>query len=199
VLKASTLLNDACVALCEGQHLDLSFESRDAVSMAEYQAMIVGKTASLLGASAAIGALAGGAPDDAVNAFTRCGLLLGLAFQVQDDVLGTWGDTALTGKPAGDDIRSRKKSFPVVYAMEHLEGARGERLRAIYASREPMTEDEFEDVLAALDDAGAHDAARTAAQAHASEALTALASLDLAAGPRSEIAALAEFFVQRSA
>jgi len=78
VVEAAQLLNDACVTLCEGQYADLGFESRERVSRAEYEAMIGGKTAALLGASAAIGALAAGAARDAVQAFARCGTGVGL-------------------------------------------------------------------------------------------------------------------------
>ncbi len=112
VIDAARTLDDACVALCEGQHADIEFEQRAEVSLAEYEAMIAGKTAALLGASMAIGAIAGGADAATVEAMGECGRLLGLAFQVQDDVLGIWGESAVTGKPVADDIRSRKKSFP---------------------------------------------------------------------------------------
>ncbi len=136
VVEAAAALNEACVALCEGQHADIGFEARDAVSLAEYEAMIAGKTASLIAASMAIGAIAGGADAATTKALEECGRRLGMAFQVQDDVLGVWGDAVLTGKPVADDIRSRKKSFPVAWAFENLRGEAARTLARIYESAE---------------------------------------------------------------
>lgn len=199
-LDAARILNEACVALCEGQYADIGFETRDRVALAEYEAMIRGKTSALLGAAAAIGALAGGANDAAVAAFQRCGELLGLAFQIQDDVLGIWGESAATGKPVADDIRSKKKSFPVVYAFEQLDAGLQRDLAAIYA-KDRMTDGDVADVLGLLA-AGAGDARRTAvasAKRHSNAALEALAPLDLDADHRADIEALASFFVSRTA
>jgi len=197
VLDAARRLNDACIALCEGQHRDIAFEGRATVSLAEYEAMIGGKTAALLSAAAAIGAVAAGAPAATVEALGECGRLLGLAFQVQDDVLGAWGDPRVTGKSAADDIRMKKKAFPAVYALEHLDADGRERLLALYA--QPSLPDA--DVAAVLDlfeRAGARDGAGAAARAYAGAALAAIRETDLEPERRADIAALAEFFVDRS-
>jgi geranylgeranyl diphosphate synthase type I len=170
VLDAAHLLDDACVALCEGQYADIGFESRADVSLREYEAMIAGKTAALLGASAAIGAIAADADAATVAAIGECGRLRGLAFQVQDDVLGIWGEADVTGKPVADDIRSRKKSFPVVYAFERLGAAPLDELRTIYASPQ-VSDDAVEPVLALLEQAGGGRAAAAAAERWASAAL----------------------------
>ena len=198
VLEAARILDEACVALCEGQFADIGFETRERVSPQENEAMITGKTAALLGASAAIGAIAAGADAATVAAIGECGRLLGLAFQVQDDVLGIWGEAGVTGKPVADDIRSRKKSFPVVYAFEHLAPASLEKLRAIYASP-PMSEDAVEQMLALLDEAGARAAATADAERWACAALDAVAPLRLHPERRRDIEALASFFVHRRA
>lgn len=198
VLDASRLLNDACIALCEGQYADLSFESRAHVTRAEYEAMIGGKTSALLGAAAAIGALAGGGAADATTAFTEFGLRLGLAFQIRDDALAVWGEANRTGKPVADDIRSRKKSFPIVYAFEHLGTEQGFALGRIYA--EPtIGEPDVEIVLGLLDAAGAREAATAAAQSWAGAALDPIAPLALDAERRADLEALARFSVNRSA
>lgn len=197
VVEAARLLNDACVTLCEGQYADIGFETRERVSQAEYEAMIAGKTAALLGAAAAIGALVGGADRSGVQAFARCGMLLGLAFQVQDDVLGMWGDAAATGKPVGDDIRSRKKSFPVVYALDHLDETSRIELRRLYAGAPPDGGD-VPRVLALLERAGAREAATERALRYADEAVDALDGLKLVDARRTEIEAMAAFFVRRT-
>ena len=198
VLEAARTLNDACVRLCEGQYADIGFETRASVSLQEYEAMIAGKTGALLGASAQIGAIAGGADHETVAALGECGRLLGLAFQVQDDVLGIWGEAAITGKPVADDIRSRKKSFPVVFAVEHLPPARSQELQRIYAL--PSIDDaEVDAVLELLRECGAPAASTARAERWAREAVEVLAPLDLEPERRDEIEALAAFFVHRSA
>ena len=118
-LAALELFTHTCVELTEGQHLDMRFEQRVTVQTPEYMRMIEGKTASLIGAAVAIGALIGGATDAQDQALQRFGQAMGLAFQIQDDILGIWGDPAVTGKAAGNDILRRKKSLPLLYALNH--------------------------------------------------------------------------------
>jgi geranylgeranyl diphosphate synthase type I len=195
VLEASRVLNEACVVLCEGQHADISFEARHRVSLAEYEAMIAGKTAALLGASAQIGAIAGGADDATAAALGACARMLGMGFQVQDDVLGIWGDEVLTGKPVADDIRAKKRSFPVVWAFEHASAAARERLDALYSGE--MTDPAVDETVALLDDCGARDASTDAANRWVSEGLRWLIGLELELARREEIEALAAFFVTR--
>lgn len=195
VLRAAGLLNDACLRLCEGQYLDLEFERRAEVSRAEYTAMIDGKTASLTAASAAIGAVAGGADDATVTAFQRFGRTLGLAFQVQDDYLGAWGLEEDTGKP-GADIRDRKKSFPVVYALEAASPEDRGGLRELYA-RPELDDGGVEQALAVLDRCGARKATRQEAQRLAAEAVAGLDALGLETGDREDLAALARYVAER--
>jgi geranylgeranyl diphosphate synthase type I len=196
VFAAATALNEACIYLCEGQHMDIGFETRERVTQAEYEKMISGKTAALLGASMAIGAIAGGADDATVAAFSECGRLLGRAFQVQDDVLGIWGEADVTGKPVADDIRSKKKSFPIVWAFEHAAGEDLARLERAYAG--PMTDAAVDDVLAVLDVIGAREVSTAEARRWADRAIDLLRPLSLNEQRRADIEAIAAFFVQRS-
>ncbi|HET7923659.1 MAG TPA: polyprenyl synthetase family protein [Rhodanobacteraceae bacterium] len=197
VLAAASMLNDACIALCEGQHDDLGFEARERVSQAEYEAMIAGKTAALLGAAAGIGAIAGVADDTTVAALALTGIRLGMAFQIQDDVLGIWGEASETGKPASDDIRSRKKSFPIVYAFDHLDDDALAELRRVYAS--PASDTDVPDVLALLDSVNARAASTAQAEQWAAQAIETLRPLELDPERRAEIEAIAAFFVHRRA
>lgn len=123
VVPARTLdilqeLNSACLQLTFGQHLDLAFESRAEVSTAEYLAMIRGKTASLIAAATAVGAMLSNlAAPRQIEYYRDFGLNLGMAFQLQDDVLGIWGSPSVTGKPAGDDLTFKKKTLPVIIGL----------------------------------------------------------------------------------
>jgi geranylgeranyl diphosphate synthase type I len=114
---ASAALADATSAMIAGQADDIAFESRRDVTVEQCMAMSAAKTGALLGCAASIGAILAGAPDATVGALRDYGRHLGLAFQAVDDLLGIWGDPARTGKPAGSDLRQRKKSMPVVAAL----------------------------------------------------------------------------------
>jgi geranylgeranyl diphosphate synthase type I len=196
VLEAARLLDEATLALCEGQNLDLEFEERLDVTCDDYLAMVSGKTAALMGAATAVGALLGGASEDAVGAFKEFGRCLGLAFQIRDDVLGIWGDAAETGKPAGDDIAARKKSFPVVYALERASEDDRRSLRRIYGAG-TVSPQGVAEVLAVLERSGAHAASEEAAAHHVKEALARLQGLDLVPARRRELEALALYLAQR--
>ncbi|HEU5089226.1 MAG TPA: polyprenyl synthetase family protein, partial [Roseiflexaceae bacterium] len=116
---ASTLdvlhwFDETILAVCEGQYLDCSYEGKLDISEDDYLAMIRRKTASLIGTASGLGALIGGAAPDVVQAFHQVGLLLGMAFQVQDDILGIWGASGITGKPGTADLERRKVTLPII-------------------------------------------------------------------------------------
>jgi geranylgeranyl diphosphate synthase type I len=117
ILKVAQVLNDACLDLTRGQFMDMSYESRTDLAVEDYWPMVAGKTAALLAACCAIGAVLGGADEMARDSYKAFGQYLGLAFQVQDDLLGIWGDSALTGKSAESDLATGKKSFPVLAGL----------------------------------------------------------------------------------
>lgn len=117
--QAFSLLSDACLAITKGQHLDISFEKVDHISVPEYMEMIEGKTASLLAISSKIGALIAGADLASQNLYHDIGKNLGLAFQVYDDILGIWGKPEETGKSTATDLITRKKSLPILYGLSN--------------------------------------------------------------------------------
>jgi geranylgeranyl diphosphate synthase type I len=162
----------ACLSLTQGQHLDIAFETRSAVTSSDYMVMIDGKTAALLAASTAIGAQIGVAEESQVENYRKFGRHLGLAFQILDDILGIWGEPSRTGKSDEDDIRSRKKTLPVLYAME------GSAEFADLWNR--SGQDHTADIIAALENAGAREYSHTLAKEHTQLALNALE----AASPR---------------
>ena len=118
LLKVFKVFNKAAIEVCVGQQLDIDFEKAAIVSHEEYLRMIELKTAALLAASAKIGAIIGGADEKDSEILYEFGKNLGLAFQIQDDLLDIYGDIKVFGKIMGGDIISNKKTFMLVKALE---------------------------------------------------------------------------------
>jgi geranylgeranyl diphosphate synthase type I len=117
-LKSIEILQQACLHLTQGQYLDLSYENRDHVSLDEYWSMVAGKTAALLSASTELGALSAVDDEQICKCYRSFGKSLGMAFQVQDDYLGIWGNTSITGKSNKSDLATGKKTLPVLFGLE---------------------------------------------------------------------------------
>lgn len=169
VVEALRLLAQTCIALVQGQVLDLAFEQREDVTLDEYWTMIHGKTAALLAAAAELGALLANTSAQRRTAFRRFGEYLGLAFQVWDDYLGVWGDPAQTGKSAADDLIARKKTFPVLYGLAQPDSAFARRW---YAG--PISPEEAPEVARLLAETGAREHTLQTARRLTEEALNAL-------------------------
>lgn len=177
----------AVVSVLEGQRADISFEARTDVGMAECVQMAEQKTAALMGCACAVGAMSAGASRHQVECLRAFGQNVGLAYQHVDDLLGIWGDPAVTGKPAHSDLRNRKKSLPVVAALTSDSPA-GQELATVYASLQMQS---------ALDLAGAADlidlsGGRRWSQGQIDELLTCALGNLRAADPRAEPSAQLE-------
>jgi len=116
-LKAESAIDRACLDLTRGQYLDMFYESQAGLTIKNYWPMVAGKTAALLSACTHVGAILGNADELTQEAYRDFGHFLGLAFQVHDDYLGIWGDSALTGKSTDSDLVTGKKSLPVLYGL----------------------------------------------------------------------------------
>jgi geranylgeranyl diphosphate synthase type I len=103
--------------LTQGQHLDIAFESQDKVEIEKYWQMVGGKTAALLAFSLEVGALCAAVSPEIQSNFHDFGHYLGLAFQVQDDILGIWGDEEIIGKSSTGDLVVRKKTLPILFGL----------------------------------------------------------------------------------
>ncbi|MBK9009120.1 MAG: polyprenyl synthetase family protein [Anaerolineae bacterium] len=118
VMKAAGILHNTCLDLTRGQYLDMSYEERNDLGVEDYWHMISGKTSALIAACCHIGALLGGADEEKQEVYRSYGHYLGLAFQVQDDILGIWGDEKVTGKSVASDLVEGKNSLPILAGLE---------------------------------------------------------------------------------
>ncbi len=157
--RMTKVLHEANLAMCEGQGLDIAFESLPHVTLEQYFEMIAGKTAALFAASCELGALAAGVDPARARAYAALGRAYGRAFQIRDDVLGTWGATEVTGKPSGADIARRKWSFPVVWALSEPPGADHRIVEEAYARGGTLDPQTVSTVVEALERLGARNAA----------------------------------------
>lgn len=156
VVRAAEILHNTCLDLTRGQYLDMSYEERNDLAVADYWPMIAGKTAALLAACCQIGALLGGADEPLQGTYRSFGHYLGLAFQVQDDILGIWGDETVTGKSAASDLVEGKNSLPVLISL----GKRGKF--ADRWSQGPIQQDEVEELARVLASEGGYGEAKEA-------------------------------------
>jgi geranylgeranyl diphosphate synthase type I len=199
VVRACRILDEACLAMIEGQCLDLEFEERAQVSVDEYLEMIEKKSGALFGAALHLGALTAGAdpsPEGLGERFGRAGRLLGTAFQVRDDLLGVWGQRDVTGKPQAADIRRRKKTLPLLYAQSAAPAQDGEALVAIYR-RETLDDDDVQHVTDILERAGAYDYCQSMARRRLDEALAELSSTAITPTAYCELREVADFLLER--
>ncbi|HET90140.1 MAG TPA: polyprenyl synthetase family protein [Chloroflexi bacterium] len=168
VVAAMRLLNQTCVDLTVGQHLDISFEDRTDVSSADYLTMIEGKTAALVACACEMGGLIAAAPPSQRDLLRSFGRHLGLAFQMRDDILGIWGDSSVTGKPVGADISRRKKSLPILHGLET-----SPPLRHLFA-QETLSQEDVHRATALLQETGSRAYTEHLEREHHDQATTAL-------------------------
>jgi geranylgeranyl diphosphate synthase type I len=193
IIKVLQVFNRTNLELTRGQHLDMGFEKRSAVTTDEYLSMIRGKSAALVAACAQTGALIGRNDEQLASSFADFGLNLGIAFQIRDDILGIWGDPAVTGKSAATDILSHKKSLPVLFGLQH-----SDELTAIF-HRPSLSQEDVHDSVKLLDATGALVFARDTEERYYRAALAALEQTHLHSEAAEGLSALAKTLFERSA
>ena len=166
VLRMLALLHEAHAVMCEGQSLDLQFESERRVDLPGYYRMIQCKTAQLFDASCRLGAHAAASGEPVIAAYGDVGRSYGMAFQIRDDVAGIWSSVGETGKTAAGDIARRKWTFPVVWAIGQPPSAARSAVADAYASGRALDASAIARVVDALDTLRARDAAQRAAAEH---------------------------------
>jgi len=193
---AAWLVTATTRELIRGQAEDVEFERRTDVGVDECLSMAAGKTGALLAASAEVGAVLAGACPPLTTALRTFGAELGAAFQLVDDLLGIWGDPAVTGKPVLSDLRSRKKSLPVTYAVHHG-GAAGRELASWLAGAGGNEEPDLRRAAALVETGGGRDWAAAEARRRMTLAEKALAGVEIAEVTRTELVALGRYLTDR--
>ena len=173
VLRLMRLYDHTCVALCEGQFLDIWMaEHDDGLSVDLYFDMIGRKTAALISASIEAGAVLATEDEAIIASYRAFGWDLGIAFQLNDDLLGIWGPELSTGKEP-TDVPRKKKTLPVIYAFEHATDEDRTRLMALYANGR-LAPEHVAEIVAILERTGAREYTRDQARRYRDEALAEL-------------------------
>ncbi len=177
ILDFASLLDQACVRVCEGQFLDISFESRTDVNAERYRAMAAKKTGALFSAAAEGAAVL--ATDDAGvrQSLSRFGTEFGQAFQAHDDVQGIWASSEHTGKVEMNDLTKRKKTLPVVVAFERASGRVRAELDLLFGAPAPLPPENVGRIRAILDDLGVRPLIEREIESHRDRALHLLRGL----------------------
>lgn len=149
--RLGALLDRTTLIIAEGQYLDISFEQRQDISVAMYLDMISRKTGVLMACAAEMGAMLGTQDSETIQRLKNFGKAIGAAFQVRDDMLGIWASSSELGKTAAGDIYRRKKSLPILHALEQATSHDQQQLRTIYQQRTPLTSKQVDQVLDILE------------------------------------------------
>lgn len=170
--------NQAATSVCEGQQFDMNYECRSVISEIEYLKMIELKTAALLSVSMRIGAIVGGAKPEDINHAAAAGLNLGMAFQIQDDVLDTYSETSRLGKVIGSDIANNKKTFLLTSAMNLASETTKEELINLLTTN-IATEEKYIRVKAIYDNLGIRELADSRVKEYFDLANCAVENIDI--------------------
>lgn len=187
--------NDQALRVYEGQHLDMDFENKESVALDDYIEMIKLKTGALLGAAAKIGALIGGASDEDAEKMYEFGLMLGVAFQIEDDYLDTFGNADTFGKPIGGDINNNKKTFLMVKALS-AGGSNADALKA--ALKMPAGPTKVKTVTRIYENMGMPAISKAEVAAFSSKALAAIKKTSLSDDRREAFRKLIDKLITRT-
>ena len=173
--------NKTAREVCEGQQLDMDFETRNDVTAEEYLEMIRLKTAVLLAGAIKIGALVGGAAAQETQALYDYGILIGLAFQLQDDLLDSFGDPATFGKAIGGDIMENKKTYMLISALSKADSSQRREMQNWMSNPDPVREEKVEAMRRLFEATGARAATEDKVKELYDEAMSKLREMEIPA------------------
>lgn len=191
------VFNRAVLEVCEGQQLDMDYEKRDRVSIDEYVDMIRMKTSVLLGGAAELGAIAMGASDQDVRHIGDFGVNVGIAFQLQDDILDVFGDPSTFGKQVGGDILANKKTYLLIKAQELAQGEEKTELESLLDGQGLAPQDKIRRVTALYERLDVLREAQGAMDAFSARAFDALDRVSASEPRKAALRALAQKLLVR--
>ena len=191
------IFNETALEVCEGQQYDMEFETRDSVSEDEYLQMIRLKTSVLLAAALKIGALIGGANKHDADLLYEFGINLGLAFQLQDDLLDVYGDVHVFGKKPGGDIVANKKTFMLIKALEIAKGEELNMLKNLLSNKNIENEKKINDVTQIYNRINIKQIVETRIEKLNQEALSYLEKVNVNKDRKQELQNLADKLINR--
>ncbi|ARS40063.1 isoprenyl synthetase [Sphingobacteriaceae bacterium GW460-11-11-14-LB5] len=189
--------NATAQGVCEGQQLDMEFEGRDDVSIEEYINMIRLKTAVLLGGALKLGAIIAGASEKDADLIYQFGENIGIAFQLQDDILDVYADPEKFGKQVGGDIIANKKTFLLLKAFELADGETRASLNTWTAYKEFNAQEKVDTVRQVYDTLDIQDIAKESMNNYLSKALAVFAQINVSEERKSNILMLTEQLMAR--
>jgi|TARA_B100001971_G_C18249176_1_gene576780 geranylgeranyl diphosphate synthase type I len=196
IVEIMQILNESIITLCEGQYQDMDFENRLDITIEMYLKMINFKTAVLIEASTWIGATLATENKKIVNNFRKFGRNIGIAFQIIDDIMGIWGKSSKTGKPHASDIRNKKKTLPIIYAIQMASIKQKKRINELYKNNK-ITNDEIQEIFDILEDTGALEYAKNTANEFEVKALKELSKTKINNEDLNDIKLISNFLVKR--
>jgi geranylgeranyl diphosphate synthase type II len=191
------VFNQTAIEVCEGQQYDMDFETSEEVSIPEYMEMIRLKTAVLLGCSLKAGALIGGASEEDLQNIYDFGINIGLAFQLKDDWLDSFGDEAVFGKKTGGDILENKKTYLCLKAFELAQGKDKDDLQNYYSSTEFNAEEKIERIKEIFTNCGADKFVEGMMEEYYQKALKNLDNLKIDEARKAEFISFAKYLIHR--
>jgi len=192
------LFGETAAQVCEGQQLDMNYESLPLITEEDYLAMIDLKTAVLIAASAQIGAIIGGAAPEQAKKMYAFGHALGMAFQIQDDLLDAYGDSLCFGKTIGNDIVTNKKTYLLVTALRLAKGDIQQKLNRWLANKDFIPEEKINHIKAIYDDLNIRRQAEEKINLYFAQANEILAAVKIAPQRKEQLYAFAEQLITRN-
>jgi geranylgeranyl diphosphate synthase, type II len=197
LLRVFRVFNKAAIDVCTGQQLDMDYEKASVVTQNEYLRMIELKTASLIAASLKTGALIGGGDDQDSGLLYEFGRNLGLAFQIQDDMLDIWGNSETFGKARGGDIVANKKTFPMIKAMETASDSQLKKLQSLLSLKNPDSEEKVIKVISLYEELNIKEITETLANEYIDRAFALLGKVSVDKKRKKELENLAGSLIGR--
>lgn len=195
--KLISKFNRCAIEVCEGQQLDMNFETRDEVSEAEYLEMIRLKTAVLLGFSLEMGGILAGLDEASTDLLREFGINIGIGFQLKDDLLDVYGDKEKFGKQVGGDIVSNKKTYLLINALKMAKGEQADALKGWLEATEFDIEEKVSAVTAIYDDLGIREMTKQKINDYFAKGFAALENLSVSAARKEPLLSFTNYLINR--